>query len=567
MQKLTLCLLLLLGAAHVMAQKVDLDAEKVTVAFTRLPKKPLPVDYKNYSANLSANPGDLNLLGLKEEFFLKNLNVSGYQKVASGGNFSLQLSLSDYRQTSANVKERKETSKDKNGKDVTTTFYYYEGTYEQSLTLKVMNQDGKQLNKQEWLWGNRFFKSKEFANMVLLNDHLKTGNMSRDWAYSNQQQIVSAMHEVYDMLNVQYGYVPSTEVFKLQILDSEKHPDYAGFQKAYLTIKNAFAASKADAPLDSVRLLAQPAIDFFTTQKDVYKVEDKAGKKLQYACLYNLALLNFWLEDFNKASEYALAVVTNGYDEKDGTRLKKDIEELQAALDAAGRKTRHLKFESTTETVTAPAEQAAAVAYNTDSDERKTEYKRKSLNLTPNTVEYNGTITWNDGKEVTVLFLVENPSSVGLKFGGGGNVRYAIDMGERYFINWIDKKKISSFSLDGRPFKIMAFKSANELTIGGGGATKTIMEVLYDTQKIQALVAYSDQGDALAFPAEYVLNEVAKGTSTSLNGMKFALSLNKGVKKVYADCPAVMEAAEKDPFNKNNADVIRLAKLLEGCMQ
>ncbi len=550
-------LLATLLALPVFAQKVDLDGEPVSIQFTRLPRKPFPVAYQTYSAILSANPKDLQSLGMADYFFTNNLKVSGYQKIKEGGNFNLELTLSDYKHEKTDVKTTTTQEKDSKGKVTEITKYATTVVYQHSLTLLLRSEDGKTIEKRAWLEGSRIFTSREFSNTTDLGTYNRL-SLGQGIAEHDQQALAAAMREISAYLNLQYGYTPVTEQPKLQILDSDKHPDYAGFQQAYQTSKSALAFMKPGLPLDSVKQMLQPAMAYFIQQKDKYNAEDKSERKLKYACLYNLALLSFWVEDWDKATEYANAVVTNDYDPKDGKRLVEDVQELRASLEKCQKTTRHLQFKMDTEVAAAASE----VKYTTTSDDRKDDYKMKSLALTPNTVQYEGTITWSDGKEATVLFLIENPRTVGLAFGYSGNVRYAMDLGQEYKIARLDKAKVAAFSFDGRTFQVKPFKSANAVALS---SSKTVLETLYESAKIKALVAYAGDNEGVTNPAEYVIQKVAAEENISLNGMKFALNLNKGIKKVFDDCPAVLEVAEGDGFKRNPEDIIKLAKLLEGC--
>jgi hypothetical protein len=423
--------------------------------------------------------------------------------------------------------------------------------------LKVRNQDGKQLEERSLLGGERTFKSREFSTVGEVNNYIRA-SLGQDLGKDDQNAITGAMRDISDYLNTQYGYTPVTSTVKLQILDSEKHPDYAGFQQAFKGAKTALNYMKADQGLDSVKQALTPVLAYFNQQKDKYNPAEKGEKKLKYACLYNLALLHFWTEDLEKATEFANAVIANDYDPKDGKRLIEDIEDLKKEFEKTGKTSRHLKFESPAEaTTTTPP-----VTYQSDSDERKVDYKVKSLDLTPNTMQYEGWVTGTDGKETKVLFLVENPRMTGLLFSSVGNVRYALDLGERFKVNRINKANTTAFGFDGRTFKVLPFKSANSVNIGGG---KTILEVLEQGAKISAYLAFAGDNEGLTNPPEYVIQKMADQEYVSLNGMKFALNLNKGVKKTFDDCPAAVEACDKDGFKRSTESVIQLAKLLESC--
>ena len=150
----------------------------------------------------------------------------------------------------------------------------------------------------------------------------------------------------------------------------------------------------------------------------------------------------------------------------------------------------------------------------------------------------------------------------GLLFSSVGNVRYAIDLGERFKVNRINKANTTAFGFDGRTFKVLPFKSANSVNIGGG---KTILEVLEEGSKIGAFLAFAGDNEGLTNPPEYVIQKIADQEYVSLNGLKFALNLNKGVKKTFSDCPAAVEAADKDGFKRTSESIIQLAKLLQAC--
>lgn len=555
--KNTFLLLFTLLSLPVSAQKVDLDAEPVVVRYISLPQQPFPADYQTYSAVLSANPNDLKSIGMADYFFTNNLKVEGYKKIKEGGNFNLELNMSDYRPAGGEMKTNATQGKDKSGKIVTTKTYYYIANYEHSLTLRVKTQDNNTIDEKTWLKGERTFKSREFSSTAEVNDYLRV-SLGRDIALDDQQAMSAAMREIHQYLNTQYGYYPTTEKPLLQILDSDKHPDYAGFQEAYKISRSAFATMKPDQPLDSVRLLLQPALTYFEQQKDKYNSDDKGQRKLKYACLYNLTVLYYWTENLDKASEYANAVIANDYDPKDGKRWLDAIAKLKSSFEINGKTTRHIKFEFSQDAET----QAAEVKYDSDSEERKEDAKHQSLGLTPNTVQYDGWMTGTDGKENKAIFLLENPRVVGNLFGSGGNVRYAIDKGETYDVGRIDKGKIAAFGFDGRTFKVLQFKSANALSLG---SSRVIMEVLYESSKYNAYLAFSGDNDGLNNPPEYALQKVSDQEFISLNGMKFAMNLNKGIKKAFDFCSAAVEVADTEGFKRTNQDVVRLAKMLEGC--
>jgi hypothetical protein len=143
-----------------------------------------------------------------------------------------------------------------------------------------------------------------------------------------------------------------------------------------------------------------------------------------------------------------------------------------------------------------------------------------------------------------------------------GNVRFALEYSKDVYVKRLDYSKVSQFGFNERLFKCAEFKSANVL----GGSQMQIMEVLYTSDKIVCYLVYSDANRSLGSPPEYAIYKVADLDYTSLNSAKFALNLDKGIRKGFAECPDVVAATEVDGgFKRTPSQMIRLAKLLEAC--
>jgi hypothetical protein len=334
-QFLFVCLLLV---SSLFAQKVDLDSEPLSVHFRRMPSNPLPKDYKFYSSTLSANPKDIVNFGLRESFVLSHAKVTGYQQIKTGGDFNIEISLSDFgyvgtEQTKTNVT----TTKDKAGKETTTTTYYKEVGFKQSVSVKVRDKDNKPLLNETYNKENQIFKSADFGSAGQLEEYRKN-TLYKDVNVKNYESVTQALAQVKNLLANRFGFEPTKGIVKVEILDTEKHEDFAGFQAAYKTLKTGFEAMSPEKSLDSVKMLIKPSIDFFEKNKDKYKTDEKSGKKLRYACIYNLALINYWMEDFEASEKYANQLITDDYEPKDGKKMLKNIEEIKADLQKSDKK-------------------------------------------------------------------------------------------------------------------------------------------------------------------------------------------------------------------------------------
>jgi hypothetical protein len=556
MKQILLLLAISFFTLPVQAQKVDLDAEKVPVQYLRMPKKPFPADYKYYSAVVSSKPNDLQKAGMSENSVLQYAVVPGYKKLEKGGEFNIEVSLSDFRyEGNAEIKTKTTTSKDKNGKEIKTNAYNVETRFVHTVSAKLQDKTDKVVYEKSWNEFPQVCKSSDFNSSTEAAKYIKDG-AARDVAKQDQAAIYAALAGMKEELAKYYGYTPITETFKLQILDSEKHPDFAGFQKALKDANAAFATMRADKPLDSVRLLSQSAIAFFETQKDKYDAADKAGKKLKYACLYNLGLLHYWLENFDQAETFAQAVIANDFDPKDGKRLSEEIAEQRANLSRCSHSSSHFALEFKEEEVAAVAEKE----FKTDAGLRVEAFKEDKKALSQNGKEFPGSL-FSNGEEGKGSFLLDDPNFIAFD----KNVRFAKDMEKNVYVFRTDWKKFTEFSFDGRRFKCLPFQSANEMSVRSKASTQ-IMEVLYESPTVMAFLAYTGEQRGLNNPPEFVIYKVSEMDMISLSGMKFALNLNKGIRKAFDTCPDVLAASEKDGgFGRNKEGIIRLAEMLDAC--
>jgi hypothetical protein len=539
------------------AQKVDLDGEKLPIQYLRMPKKPFPAAYKYYSTTVSAKPNDLPRMGMSENSVLKYAVVPGYKRIDKGGDFNIEVSISDFRyEGPAEVKNNTTTTKDKAGKEVKTTTYHVETRFLHFLSAKLQDKSEKILYEKTWNDLVQTCKSRQFNSLKEANDYIKNG-ASSDVSKQDQDAMYKAMGTMQQELAQYFGFSTMNETFKIQVLDSKKHADYEGFQSAYQHAKAAFATMRADQPLDSVRLRAQPAFDYFDKQKDAYDAADKVGKKLKYACLYNMALMHYWLENFDQAETFANAVVANDYDPKDGKRLLEDIIDQRANLERCKRSSSHFVLEYSEEEVT----EVAAVEFRTDAGLRVEAYKDDKKALKDGGLEHAGTMLVK-GQEMKGVFLLDDPNFIGFD----KNVRFAVESENNVYFPRRDWKNTTEFTFDNRRFKCLPFQSANQLSINSKASTE-IMEVLYESPTVMAFLAYTGEQRTLNNPPEFVIYKVSDMEMISLNGMKFALNLNNGIKKAFGDeCPDVAAGTEKDGgFKRNKEGITQLAEMLDAC--
>jgi len=576
-----LCTALLLHSI-VFAQKVDIDPQQIPVHYLKMPASPLPFEYNSYSTKITSKPGDLDALGLQEATVEKYLVVPGFSKTSGPSNFSIELKLGSFSyMDNAVVNSNSTTTKDKAGKVTTTYTYYVVINYQQNLSAHVRDDKNTALWDFYTLSFPREYKSGNFNTHKDAYEFSNYG-LRQEVAKQAQKEVLSELSNIKRTLASKYGYAPTREQAKLWILDSDKHPEYQTYQDAFKVAKSAFSLMHANKSLDTVRQAVRPAMDVFFQKKDSYDVKEKSGRKMRYSCLFNLATIYFWLEDFEEAAHYANELIINDYDGSDGKRILEDIEEKKAALKKCGHVSAHFEFPKDTyipevkAAAPAPApaapappnsrvtsgslgqELALALLQEKTAEPAKNVFRTKPLNA----MEEPGVVYLSDGRQLKGSMVLDGPVRY---FGDQSNTQFFLENDDKTFVSLIDFNLVSKFSIGSRMFICIPYKSAVRVYPDGVKAKVEILEVIYQSAKIVLYLAYTADRRSLDSPPEYAVLKVADNETTSLNGYSFSRDLKKGLKKAFGDCKPLLELLDKEELKRNNTDMIRLAKILESC--
>jgi hypothetical protein len=145
-------------------------------------------------------------------------------------------------------------------------------------------------------------------------------------------------------LTYYYGFPERYVTDHLWILGSKKHPEYEAHRQAWVTFKSAMIQMSFDEPLDEVKEMMKPVIDYFTKMKKVYNSRDKSDRKMRYASCFNLAKIYYYLDDPDAAMREASELVMNGYDSRDGTHLENAATNLKQLFRQSKLQSRHFSI-------------------------------------------------------------------------------------------------------------------------------------------------------------------------------------------------------------------------------
>ena len=325
------------------AQAVSISTESAPVEYYRMPDDPLPFEYSTYSADLDIPTGELSKTGFSESGLIDDyLYLEGYKEVSKNADIMINATIGEFFVWNEMKNTNTNKSKDSKGNEVIKHTYSMDVKYSLPVSVKVRDNKSK-----TWLDEHIFtmsdsktWTSSTYKSLDELDSYWRGARISK-LADLQKNMTTEGMKQVTDVINKQLGFRRISDKVKFGTLSKKSHPDYEQFNKNVEIIQSAFALMDADQNLDAVREKAEPALAFYEGIAEKYNTGNKDQKKLKHLCLYNQALVYFWLEDFEKAETLAKSIEKFDSKNKDVRRLLDDIEYTRASLHNAGRSSRH----------------------------------------------------------------------------------------------------------------------------------------------------------------------------------------------------------------------------------
>ncbi len=316
------------------AQKIDIDKKAITTRLLSLPTKDVDQAWKTFAYTFSGGQ-HLSLWSMDQDE-AKNtyFKLEGYSPVESGADLNLEATLYPFKILDFNVQSRVEKTKDKSGRETSTSYYKYVLSYDSGFSWKMKDKNGKELSDKFFTLTATSIKKKEGTEFRTYKEASDSYNnnraqINRDIATS---EIKSYLAGMYQNINKQYGYKAESERFNLWVLDTKKHPEYEVQQKMAEEVKMAFAAISPDGLTAADAEALKPAMDYFLSIPGKYAADEKADAKLRYAAYFNLSNMSLHLDNLEKAIEYANLLIKNDYDKGDGKDFLKDADKLSELL-------------------------------------------------------------------------------------------------------------------------------------------------------------------------------------------------------------------------------------------
>ncbi len=331
------------------AQKnVDLDRYRFKVNYMRLPGMPLDKSYCTYSVKITGPElmkPYLDLLNPEYRVLLEN-----WRKLPENGHINIAVKLENLVPEGVSVKERVQTTKDKNGVITgTKTFYRQEVVY--SFAAQAAIKDFKGNHIADEILADRNYKqvynSPEFTLRGMAEGYfvLNALQINKDLYNRSVSQALSLLS---DRISNNFGFMETTASDFMWVIGSRKHPEYADNRRVMLQLQEVLFTMNAKTPIDGAKEKLLPVIDYFEKVKTYYSSSSKHDRKMRYSSYFNLAVLYYYLDDPQAMMKQASGLALNDYDTKDARGFMETAASLKNQFEQNKVTSRHFNIDTTT---------------------------------------------------------------------------------------------------------------------------------------------------------------------------------------------------------------------------
>lgn len=364
------------------AQKVDIDNFRIYISNAKFPLNYIPAEQRTFHV---AVLGDWDNAGIAKSIF-----IPGWQVSEEKPTLDIKVNINRMVQGGATTKSRVQEQKDKNGKVTSsTTYYQVTSTNQGSGAFKVLglrNEMPKVLSKKEQeklAKKEKEKKEKEESNPFLKNvdapskdadvdlntnkplayhisldqtftyttgESTSASAASREWSTNSNSQYENHKNKFVEhvigrtnaSLAEMYAYIPVRHWVKFKELDSEKHPEYTMYSNATTALKTIFGKMRYNKPVSEIENDLNPIIKYFEGIVDKYSKDEKHEKRLRAATLYNLVVINQYLDHHDKAIELANQMITLDLEKDDAEECIEESNKIKKELEFHKMTSRHI---------------------------------------------------------------------------------------------------------------------------------------------------------------------------------------------------------------------------------
>lgn len=326
-------LIILLFTTTTFCQKSKTD--KITIPYVSLPSKKLPEHFKTYSVEASGDA--IYVAGSDPHSFARSIKMDGFTRVDDKGDLAVSIKTGSIYIGDPTPKSEVKTSKDKNGKETKTTYYWYQFPLATTISYKIVDAQGKtqsyytQPIKSE-LSSEKYTSAKERYN----NYHAIVASTKKNFATN---AINTLKKKVQGTLSYQFDF--KNRRYYANLFFIKKHETEQVSKEAIKICKETFSKLRPTFSPEAVKPSVEKAISFWEAQAAKETKNDKKKILIRQAVNYNLAVVHFLLDDLEKAKKHVNVVLETNNKDKKSKKLLAHIKRTQKLMELHGIFTMH----------------------------------------------------------------------------------------------------------------------------------------------------------------------------------------------------------------------------------
>ena len=539
---ITLALFALLASIPMSTFGQKLKDKQIKFHYVDLPSETLPADFLTYSVKVYGGNA-----GSSAGSLAQSIKMSAFKRLEPSegkqGHLRITVNTGYTRSGRAERKTETKTTKDKEGKETTTKYYWYSVPYSTTTSYSIVGPKGKIFAEGRYPV-NKTLNTTKYTN-ASTGYNARTENIAKlrnNFVNEARNDVMSRARTA-----TSNGFDFAQRYQMEQFYFITKHDQEDAYVKAFDVAKEVFENPDNRCKSSTeIRQELEAPIAFWERESEKKPNGDKKLQRLYQAANYNLAVVNFYLDDFDATNKYAINVINEEGKDGRSERLMKRISDRKEGMKLHGlESSRYCRDVSN---AMGPGEVSAL-------EEEKEEIKAEN-NTTAGSIVF-------DGKSIEGSFAQEKDVE-NMVFGADGNTKFVVEENNELKDYHLDDEKISTFTMGERKFVKKQFATCAK----GKSETKMcIMEEVYSSERINLYEYFPSTGALSDEKSEFAFQRGAEDTPVSLQDTQFLL-WKKGLAKYFEDCSDLNAMCLEGGIEMNRDDLIKASRIYsELCTQ
>jgi hypothetical protein len=324
------------------AQKIDLDKRKFNTEYAILPTDPTVSYFDHYSVDFFTEQATIDQIGISTASINSYFDLEGYVYTKDDPQFNYSISIGTPFPLLEGIEDIQQTVKNPDGTTRIATMYVAVSTYSIPTHISlILIPSGKEVYTSTFSSRSTptVFKSipqatREAAQSIL-NIKSKGINTSLLDIYTKTLNAEVAQ------LKQKYCFQSFTSSSLLWEINEKNAPELASFNEAVHSSIASLERLTKNTSISNARTEMASSLAYWSSKATNIQSSEKNASKLKYACLYNSAVCQYYLELYDDCIASCQLLISNGYDKSDGTTLENQATLAKETLAHSGFPSRH----------------------------------------------------------------------------------------------------------------------------------------------------------------------------------------------------------------------------------